>query len=76
VIAYDIASTSSLELKVYDAQGRLVKTLSSGVHGPGSYEITWNGDTQTGQRSAPGVYFYSLKTDGGPEQTQKVVLVK
>ncbi len=75
VIAYDIASTSSVELKVYDAQGRLVKTLSSGVHGPGSYEITWNGETRTGQRTAPGVYFYSLRTDG-LEQTQKVVLVK
>jgi hypothetical protein len=76
VIAYDIASTSSVELKIYDAQGRLVKTLSSGVHGPGSYEITWNGETRMGERCAPGVYFYSLRTDRGPEQTQKIVLLK
>jgi hypothetical protein len=76
VITYDIARTSSVDLSVYDAQGRLVKTLSSGIHEPGRYEITWLGETRTGGRSAPGVYFYSLRTDRGTSQTQKVVLVK
>lgn len=76
VIAYDIARTSDVNLSVYDAQGKLVKTLSSGIHEPGRYEITWNGETRTGERSAPGVYFYSLKTGRGTSRTQKVVLVK
>jgi hypothetical protein len=76
VVAYDIARTCRVQLKVYDAQGRLIRTLAGGPHEPGRYQITWNGETRTGRRSSPGVYFYELRTDRGQSQAQKVVLLR
>jgi hypothetical protein len=76
VVTYDIARTCGVELKVYDGQGRLVRVLADEIHQPGRYRMTWNGDTQAGVQSSPGVYFYELRTDHGQSQTQKVVLLR
>jgi hypothetical protein len=49
---------------VYDAAGRLVRTLVDGVVGPGTYRVSWDGRDETRRRVAPGVYFYELRAGG------------
>ncbi|MGD9402894.1 MAG: M28 family peptidase [bacterium] len=76
VLKYDIAGPARVELRVYDAAGRLVRTLIDRPHVPGAYEVAWDGMNESGERNPPGVYFLSLKTGAGTGQVQKVVLVR
>ncbi|KPK73731.1 hypothetical protein AMJ87_00995 [candidate division WOR_3 bacterium SM23_60] len=56
-VSFQIAHSSTVELKVYDATGRLVRTLSDGVYEPGSYTVNWNGNDDVGRTIPTGVYF-------------------
>jgi hypothetical protein len=76
IVRYDIASPGAARLTVYDARGRVVRTLSDGHHAAGTYETTWNGENEEGERMPPGVYFLSLSTGPGVSQTHKIVLVR
>ncbi|MFO7674872.1 MAG: FlgD immunoglobulin-like domain containing protein, partial [bacterium] len=42
-IRYQIGREGEVLLRVYDAGGRLVRTLSSGRQKPGAYVVTWDG---------------------------------
>jgi flagellar hook assembly protein FlgD len=43
-------------VRVYNAQGQLVRTISDGLCEPGLHEITWDGKSEDGRAVAPGVY--------------------
>jgi flagellar hook assembly protein FlgD len=62
---------------VYDAAGRLVRTLVDEVQGPrvGDFEVEWNGRNNRGSEVASGVYYYRLVT-GGFTKTRKMILLK
>ena len=75
-IAYKLAEDSKVTLSVIDLMGRTVKTIISGRHQTaGSHSIHWNGNTDTGQNAANGIYLLVLKA-GGVMITQKVVLLR
>lgn len=69
-IRYSIPQRSDVELIVYDALGHEIKTLISGDHDAGVYEVDFDA---TGLSS--GVYFYQIKTASFNE-TRKFVLMK
>ncbi|HDQ99224.1 MAG TPA: T9SS type A sorting domain-containing protein [candidate division WOR-3 bacterium] len=75
VIRYQLARPGRAGLRVYDAAGRLVKTLVDGEHQPGVHRATWNGTDNHGRRVAHGVYFYRLD---GPDisETKQMVLLR
>lgn len=68
VIAFGIPGGSGaavpVRLKLYDARGRLVRTLVSGHRPPGAYQAAWNGRDEAGRRVAPGTYLYRLEVSG------------
>lgn len=73
-IRFSLAREETVELGVYDLAGRLVKRvldsrLPAGIHSP-----TWDGTDLSGQRAPAGVYLYRLKTPGGAESRQMVLL--
>jgi hypothetical protein len=74
-VRYDIAEPAHVEIKVFDAMGREVRTLVSRHHEPGTYEAVWTGETGPGERAPQGVYFIRLSS-GGLCQTRKVVLLR
>jgi len=61
--------------RIYDFQGRLVRTLFDRLEQPGDRTITWDGLDGTGRRVASGVYFLRLAT-AGHSVIRKVVLVR
>jgi photosystem II stability/assembly factor-like uncharacterized protein len=71
VICYQLSVASDVTLKVYDVQGREVKTLVKKRSNAGTYEVKFDG---TGLTS--GVYFYSLNADGKVVHTRKMVVLK
>ena len=70
-IPFDIGKTSSVNLNIFDTNGRLIETLiKDQVMIPGSHTVEWIAESH-----ASGVYFYSLTT-GEYYNTKKVILIK
>jgi hypothetical protein len=60
----------SLQINIFDLNGRLVETLVNGEKAIGEHEITWNGS-----HLPSGIYFVQL-ISGRLIQTQKLILMK
>jgi len=74
-ISFDLARAGRVELEVFDASGRRVKSLVDGTRSSGHHEVQWNGTDDGGRVVASGVYHYRLRTDG-VEQSRPMVLLK
>lgn len=61
---FDLAFADQAELLVFDAQGRLVRTLFRGQASAGHNEIDWDGRDDQGRDVASGVYYYRLRAAG------------
>ena len=73
-------SADDVTLRIYDARGRLVRTLTLGYVPAGIYRakaraIYWNGTNDVGERVASGVYFYHLRA-GNFSSSRKMVILK
>jgi flagellar hook assembly protein FlgD len=51
--------TSTVQIKIFDLRGNLVKTLDG--QGSGSVQMSWNGKDDSGTSLPNGVYFYMVK---------------
>ncbi len=74
-IAFSLPERGQVTLRVYDVEGRLVRTLVNGALPAGGHEATWRGDDDDGRRAASGLYFYRLQTPSG-DLVRKMTLVK
>lgn len=70
IISYSLPSSSSVVLKLYDLQGREVKTLVNEQQSAGNHQVPLSA---TGLAS--GVYFYQLQA-GDKVQAKKLALIK
>lgn len=61
-ISFTIEQQREVSLTVYDLLGKPVKTIASGTMPSGSHSVMWDGRDARGDRVAPGVYMYALKT--------------
>jgi hypothetical protein len=74
-IRFEVAQTSDVSIKVYNAMGQLVRTLRDGRVQPGRYSVHWDGTNGSGEKVSSGVYFY--KMDAGKFQaTRKMLILK
>jgi hypothetical protein len=62
-------------VRIYSADGSLVKDLWSGTISQGSFERTWDGMNDEGMKVASGLYFYRV-TAGSDSRTGKMLLVR
>jgi len=75
LISYQFPTTGRVVLRVYDASGRVVKTLENGVQERGSYAVSWDGRDDKGRTVSNGVYFYRVDAPG-LKDTKKAVVTK
>jgi hypothetical protein len=76
-VTYAVPSgASGHALRVYDARGRLVRTVYTGERPAGVYEAVWDGTTDGGGAAPSGVYFLRLEPGGGTPLVRKIVLLK
>jgi glucose/arabinose dehydrogenase len=70
------ATAGTLKAEVYDASGRIVRTLADGVNVPvGHRTITWDGRMDEGTAAPSGIYFIRVEL-GGLAQSQRITLVR
>ena len=63
-IAFAVDHPGRVSLRIYNAQGVLVRTLVDGALESGTYRSRWDGTSDHGSRLASGVYLYRLEMDG------------
>jgi len=74
-VSFTLGEPTTVSLKVYDLQGRLVRTLSQGFLHAGQHHVRWNGRDHGDRAVAAGVYVCRLD-DGWRQRTQRLVLVR
>ncbi len=74
-VAFTLETAGSVSLRIYDASGRLVRTLIDGHRGGGNQTVIWNGLDDGGRLVGDGVYLYRLDA-AGVSETRKMVLVR
>jgi len=78
-IDYSLATGGRATIRVFDAAGRVVRTLVDRNIEPGEHRAIWDGTTDTGNRAASGVYFVKMEAAGSSrafEAARKLVLLK
>jgi CubicO group peptidase (beta-lactamase class C family) len=63
------------DVKIFDQQGRVVKTLSEGMWSQDELSVVWDGKDEHGMAVAPGIYIISVR-DGEMEVSQRIVFIK
>lgn len=74
-IDYEIEQRGSVEIRIHDAGGGLVRTLLNDHHAEGAYSIDWYGQNDAGGSLPSGVYLVTLQT-GGSIDSHKLLLLK
>jgi hypothetical protein len=68
------AEGRTLDISIYDAGGRLVRTLFRGSGGPGEQTASWNALDDGGRRVGSGVFFCRLRIAGEEAGRRLIVL--
>lgn len=62
-LCFDLGARQQVEVRVFDASGRLVATPWLGTLFPGVHEIRWDGTSTVGSPVAAGLYFVRVETE-------------
>ncbi|MGE5432844.1 MAG: M4 family metallopeptidase [Syntrophomonadaceae bacterium] len=74
-IRYSLPAGTDVKVVVYDISGRRVAELVNNFQAPGTYNVTWNGMNDMGERVSSGIYFCNIRA-GNFEKTTKMNLLK
>jgi flagellar hook assembly protein FlgD len=64
---------AQLPVQVYDATGRLVRTLAA-RRGGGTYEVEWDARSESGDLAPAGIYFVRATADEGTGTARVTIL--
>ncbi|HVP35686.1 MAG TPA: cohesin domain-containing protein [Terriglobales bacterium] len=70
-----VHSSNRTTLIIYNILGQKVNTLVNENLKSGTYQVTWNGNNDAGEKVPSGVYFYRL-TSSNNSETRKMVLMR
>ena len=73
-VAFDLPHAGAVRLRVYDAAGRLVRTLAHETLPAGSHERVWDRSDLRGRSVSAGVYFVRFEAEGFAAHDKIVVL--
>ena len=73
-LEYTLPHSAKVSLRVFDLQGRMVRTLVDQDAAPGTFRASWDGRTDVGTSAARGIFFARLVVDGRTIDTKKVVV--
>ncbi len=75
-IRYSIPFTESLDISIYDVNGKLTKKVFSGIKQSGSYNYTWDGSNLSGESVANGKYFFIVHHANGQQISEQLIMLK
>lgn len=76
-VSFTIARAGNVDLAIFDAQGRRVRSLMRGWREAGPGASFWDGKREDGSQAANGVYFVRLRAPGEPRPlSRRLVLAR
>jgi endonuclease/exonuclease/phosphatase family metal-dependent hydrolase len=78
-IAFELDRQGDVELKIYNARGKLVRDLTAESFDSGVHEVVWNGTSDSGFPAPSSVYYVRLtvrNSNGVSESTRKISLIE
>lgn len=75
IISYNLPKSSNVQIKIFDALGREIRSLINEEKVAGKYNIAWDSRDNYGQKVSSGIYFYSIVA-GDFVESKKMVLMK
>ncbi len=73
-IHFELAAEADTRIVVFDAGGRLVRTLVEGNYPAGRHEVVWDGRDDAGRPTGSGVFFYRLEAGPHTESRRMTIL--
>lgn len=75
-VEYRLANDAAVDLSIYDATGKRVRTLTKVRMPSGPHAMFWDGRNDAGRKLGSGVYFIKLSVDGKLAGTKRATLVR
>ncbi len=72
-IKFYVEDKSNIRLDVFNAIGELQATLINNEMAPGSYQLTWDGQNNLGQKLASGMYFFRMQSDKAVQSKEFII---
>jgi hypothetical protein len=73
-LQYTIGKDARVGLRIYDLQGRMVRSIIDQDAAAGTFRATWNGLNEEGNTVGKGVFFARFTVDGRVVNTKKITL--
>jgi hypothetical protein len=73
VISYQISKHSTVELKIYNLKGQLVRTLHQGQQTKGEQVLAWEGCDDREKPVSSGIYLLRITVDGAQRRAVKLL---
>jgi hypothetical protein len=74
-IRFGLPSAGKVDVSVFDAGGRRIRTLMDATRDAGYHTVVWDGRDERGHAVGSGVYYYTVKTER-ESQSHKMMLLK
>lgn len=74
-IQYNLPENTEVTIRIFNAAGQVIRTLSQGEQQPGVYKLDWDGKNDQGNWVASGIYYYQIQA-ADFKGTKKMLLVK
>jgi hypothetical protein len=75
-ILFRVPSERPVELAIYDASGRRVRSLTAGAKPAGVQSVSWDGRDENGSPVAAGTYIARLSSGRGFEPSERLVVIR
>ena len=73
-IRFELPAATPVRLEVFDAQGRVVRTLAQGSFPVGFHSVVWDQRDASGAHVRPGIYFYRIVAGAFRAQRKMMLL--
>ena len=74
-INFSLPFSAYVDLKIFDMNGKVIKTLYQGYHNNKQSKIIWDGKNDLNQLVSSGIYLYSIESLGSV-RTKKLTFIK
>ncbi len=75
IIEYFLPEPCYVAIKIFDLQGRILKTLNNNKQYKGLCKNVWDGKDENGNLVTSGLYFYRIETSSGQVQTKRMIFL-
>ena len=71
IFEYTIEESSDIEIIIYSLTGNIIDVISEGSVTAGTHKVNW-----TNNLLSPGIYIYSLVSNGTPTTSKQLTVIK